>query len=405
MTIRGLGKFTALLRRYETPITDTVVGATALLGVVAAISSASAQPTSSPVSLNHTTSQVQHQQHLLPAKPLTVESVTPGGGAGGVNGTGDIKLTFNAPLSPKTKLPAVSPNIAGSWKVSGDTATFTPQVGFSPDTRVTVTAPAGMQGYPGVLRPTSTLKKNYSSSFTTGGYSTARLQQLLAQLGYLPLTFHPSDSSGNVPSDDPKAQLSAAYDAPSGSLSWEGKYPAQLEDQWRGGENNMLDVGAVRNFEYDHGLTMDGDAGPEVWSTLLSAVAKGDKNQHGYSYALATQGGSGENLQVYRNGKEILYTAANTGVAGAPTADGTFPVFDRTPFQMMKGKNPDGTKYNDPVHWISYFNGGDAIHGFDRAGYGYYQSNGCVEIPVSTSQWLYPYINYGTLVTVQGPEA
>ena len=33
------------------------------------------------------------------------------------------------------------------------------------------------------------------------------------------------------------------------------------------------------------------------------------------------------------------------------------------------------------MYWISYFNGGDAVHYFDRAAYGYEQSLGCVELP------------------------
>lgn len=407
--MRGLRKFgtgiAGLLRRYETPITDTVVGAVTVLGLAAAVSSATTQAgTATPASMNRTTAQVQQHKALLPAKPLKVESVSPDGSY--VNGTDPVTVTFNSALSPQTKLPSLSPNIAGSWKIAGRTATFTPRTGFTERTEVRVTMPKGMTGlHLPAVQGTPTLQKTVTRTFETGWYSTSRLQQLLSQLGYLPMTFHPSDSSGEISSGDAKAQLSAAYDAPSGSFSWEGKYPAQLEDQWRGGQNNMLDSGAVRTFEYDHGLAMDGTAGPEVWSSLLNAVAKGARNHHGYAYALATQGSSGENLQVYFNGKEILYTAANTGVAGAPTADGTFPVFDRTPFQIMKGKNPDGSKYADPVHWISYFNGGDAIHGFNRAAYGYYQSDGCVEIPVSTAKWLYPYLTYGTLVTVQGPVA
>ncbi len=52
----------------------------------------------------------------------------------------------------------------------------------------------------------------------------------------------------------------------------------------------------------------------------------------------------------------------------------------------MKGTNPDGSKYADPVYWISYFNGGDAVHYFDRPAYGYYQSLGCVELPVEAGQ-------------------
>ena len=37
----------------------------------------------------------------------------------------------------------------------------------------------------------------------------------------------------------------------------------------------------------------------------------------------------------------------------------------------MSGTNPDGSHYSDPgVPWVSYFNGGDALHGFLRASYG-----------------------------------
>ncbi len=71
----------------------------------------------------------------------------------------------------------------------------------------------------------------------------------------------------------------------------------------------------------------------------------------------------------------------------------------------MKGTNPDGSKYADPVYWISYFNGGDAVHYFDRGAYGYYQSLGCVELPWTQAKFIWPYLTYGTLVTVTGPVA
>ena len=67
----------------------------------------------------------------------------------------------------------------------------------------------------------------------------------------------------------------------------------------------------------------------------------------------------------------------------------------------MSGTNPDGSHYDDPgVPWVSYFNGGDAVHGFLRGSYGSPQSLGCVELPYSTAQGAYDLMNYGTLVTV-----
>ncbi|MGH3296872.1 MAG: L,D-transpeptidase family protein, partial [Trebonia sp.] len=77
----------------------------------------------------------------------------------------------------------------------------------------------------------------------------------------------------------------------------------------------------------------------------------------------------------------------------------------RLQFQIMKGTNPDGSKYADPVYWISYFDGGDAVHYFDRPAYGYYQSLGCVELQWNPAKFIWPYLTYGTLVTVTGPVA
>ncbi len=94
----------------------------------------------------------------------------------------------------------------------------------------------------------------------------------------------------------------------------------------------------------------------------------------------------------------------NTGAPGADTADGTYPVFEHVPSSRMTGTNPDGSTYDDPaVPWASYFNGGDALHGFPRASYGSPQSNGCVEMSISDAQTLWPLTPVGTLVTVVGP--
>ncbi len=55
----------------------------------------------------------------------------------------------------------------------------------------------------------------------------------------------------------------------------------------------------------------------------------------------------------------------NTGVPGATTQQGTFPIYARFTSTTMSGTNPDGSKYSDPgVPWVNYFNGGDAVHGF-----------------------------------------
>jgi lipoprotein-anchoring transpeptidase ErfK/SrfK len=108
-----------------------------------------------------------------------------------------------------------------------------------------------------------------------------------------------------------------------------------------------------------------------------------------------------ERTTVYSNGAEVYSTLANTGAASVPTARGTFPVFEHLTSTTMSGTNPDGTKYVDPgIPWVSYFNGGDALHGYVRAAYGFPQSDGCVEMPPANAGVVFPYTPIGTLVTV-----
>ena len=340
-----------------------------------------------------------------PAGPLQVLSVTPAAGAMGVNGAAPIHVQFSAPLAANTSMPTLSPQIAGSWQVEGDTAVFTPVSGYFQNTHVTLKIPGGPDGMISAGRVSAgtggLLASSVTQSFTTGSFSTLRLQQLLSQLGYLPLTWTPTSKPGISPSNA-NAELSAAYQPPAGTFSWTGDYPSNLTDQWKAGSGNMLDVGAVRAFESVTGLTMDGYAGHTVWSDLLSAVAKGQYNPHGYSYALTSQA-LPETIKIWHNGRLVLESAANTGIPASPTADGTFPVYLRYYFQIMQGTNPDGSQYADPVYYVSYFNGGDAVHYFSRGGYGYNQSLGCVELPWDAAKKAYPYLTYGSLVTVIGP--
>ena len=66
----------------------------------------------------------------------------------------------------------------------------------------------------------------------------------------------------------------------------------------------------------------------------------------------------------------------------------------------MSGTNPDGSHYSDPVQFVAYFNGGDAVHYFLRGSYGSPQSLGCVELPWNSAAKAWPYLTYGSLVTV-----
>ena len=108
-----------------------------------------------------------------------------------------------------------------------------------------------------------------------------------------------------------------------------------------------------------------------------------------------------ETATVYENGAVVYRRRPTPGLPGGH-GDGTFPVYARYRVTTMSGTNPDGSHYVDPgIPWVSYFNGGDALHGFVRGSYGFPQSDGCVEMPPANAAVVFPLTPIGTLVTVQ----
>jgi peptidoglycan hydrolase-like protein with peptidoglycan-binding domain len=227
--------------------------------------------------------------------------------------------------------------------------------------------------------------------------STLRLQQILAQLGYLPLKFNYSGAAVGLSA---AAQEAAASDPPKGSFSWRyGNVPDSLRSFWQPGSSGVMTHGALMAFENDHGLSTDGVAGPAVWRALMNANVTDRHSTFGYSYVTVSTGSQG--LNVWHNGHTVLTTPVNTGIASQPTATGTYPVYEHIASGTMSGTNPDGSHYNDPgIQWISYFNGGDALHAFTRAQYGSPQSLGCVEMQLAPAGRVWPYTPIGTLVHV-----
>jgi lipoprotein-anchoring transpeptidase ErfK/SrfK len=147
-------------------------------------------------------------------------------------------------------------------------------------------------------------------------------------------------------------------------------------------------------------MAPDGAPGPHVWNALINAVIHNQRSSFGYTVADVNEG-SPETLTLWHSGHTVLTTPVNTGISQAPTAQGTFAVFEHLRVTTMSGTNPDGSHYSDPgIPWTSYFNGGDALHGFIRGSYGTPQSLGCVEMPFATAGKVWPYTPIGTIVHV-----
>src|ERR1700743_340189 len=193
--VGGVGRVSAALLRHRL-ISATAGTAAAVIVAGCAVAATSAHAPSQEELGNAGDSKQLAKQGAsaapsASAAPLRLLSESPADGAQGVNGGGPNTLQFSSAPFPATPLPTLSPKIAGSWKVSGATATFTPAAGYLPHTKVTLNVPGGMAA---AAAPAGTLKKASSATFTTGSYSTLGLQQILTQLGYLPLTWTPAAS-------------------------------------------------------------------------------------------------------------------------------------------------------------------------------------------------------------------
>ena len=344
--------------------------------------------TGTKVSATPTTAPPAHL--AVSTRPLNVVAVSPVDGASGVPSDATITVQFSEPLAAHTPVPTLTPAVAGTWqRVTPTTLAFVAAAPLVPSSTETVTVPAGSGGV--VSSGGVALGQAATVQFTVAAGTTLRLQQLLAQLGYLPVSFAPA---GPLTAPQELAQPQE------GTFTWRFAEPASLVSLWTPGTANVITKAAVMSFENKHNMQADGEAGPGVWGQLLADASAGSIDTDAYNYVYVTKT-LPERATVYSNGAAVYSTLANTGVAGADTASGTFPVFEHLTVTTMSGTNPDGSKYHDPgIPWVSYFNGGDALHGFVRSSYGFPQSDGCVEMPPANAGVVFPYTPIGTLVTV-----
>jgi len=339
-------------------------------------------------------------------RPMHVTSMTPATSSTGVDGASPITISFSARVAAKSPRPRLQPSVPGRWTSQGRSMVFTPSAAFGPHTQVTINIPGGRRGVRAVNG--AQLTASVTTQFRTRGYSQEALAELLAEQGYLPMTFTPASTGLRMaqspkPAPDPASLTPAgeAYAPPSGNFTFDPGYPSSLQNQWRPDSPNVLLTGAVMAFQSEHNMTIDGNLTARFWAALILAQERGERNQNGYTYAVADQHDP-EYLTIYHNGHVVLRSLTNTGIPDSPTVNGTFPVYQKYRFQIMSGTNPGGSHYADPVSFVSYFNGGDAVHYFPRGGYGYQQSLGCVELPYTAAERAYPYLTYGSLVTVTG---
>lgn len=264
-------------------------------------------------------------------------------------------------------------------------------------------------------------------------YSLRLEDQLLAELSYLPVAFQPrvsppvpttttsttTTTSSTTTTVGPTSTTSTTSTLPTttttlkkvpltystkllpGTFQW--RYPALspiIKSQWRVGTNNVVLKGALMRFQSVHNLATTGSMDGTTWRALVEATWQHRRDPSTYNVVYVTEA-LPQKARLFANG-QLVYTAlVNTGIAQAPTAKGTYPVYLRYTTTTMSGTEPNGTTYHDTgIPWVSYFNGGDALHGFIRSSYGWPQSLGCVEMTFNSAASIWPRTPIGTLVSV-----
>ena len=125
---------------------------------------------------------------------FALQSTSPAAGTQNVPANTSISLQFSAPVSLTQAQPTLAPAIAGKWvQTAATTLTYDLDSPLIPSSQEVVTIPGGTNG----LRSTggAVLAASHSVAFGVAAGDTLRLQQLLAELNYLPVGFSPAGPS------------------------------------------------------------------------------------------------------------------------------------------------------------------------------------------------------------------
>ncbi len=149
--------------------------------------------------------------------PLDVVGTTPAANATNIAPSTAVTVALSTPLAADSPMPTISPSLAGNWSALSPTELQFVSTGpLVPGSQETITVPGGPNGL--VSTQGQHLAASVSVPFTVAQGSTLRLQQLLAQLGYLPLSF--------TPATQPSSPQQEA-DPQQGTFNW--RWPDQPE--------------------------------------------------------------------------------------------------------------------------------------------------------------------------------
>ena len=148
---------------------------------------------------------------------------------------------------------------------------------------------------------------------------------------------------------------------------------------------------ALMAFQAWNGLVRDGRDGSRTRARLEVGTSPKPRRESATGHYAEVFRSLGVLLCV-NNGKLVRVVHCSTGRPSLPTPAGHFSVY-------MKAIAWWTTEYLDWMPYASFFNAGDAIHGFPDVP-AYPASHGCVRISMPEAPWVYSFMNYGAAVIV-----
>jgi cell wall hydrolase len=147
---------------------------------------------------------------------------------------------------------------------------------------------------------------------------------------------------------------------------------------------------AVMAFQKWADIDRDGLAGPQTKRALKQirrpepfASGDGERIEIDISSQLA---------ELVRDGKVLRIFSISSGASGYDTPTGDYEVY-------LQDEDAYSYKYDAPMPWASFFNGGIAIHESSDVP-GYPASHGCVRMPASFAERVFRFAELGTPVVV-----
>ena len=165
--------------------------------------------------------------------PLQVRTITPTGTV--VSPDAPLRVVFNNPLAATSPMPTIAPAVAGSWaRLSANEVSFRASAPMTPGTSYVLTVPSTTSDADGTTLHTAVTRR-----FIIAMGSTLRLNQVLAELGYLPVRFVPTG---------PFHPTSTAVQR--GTFTWRwADVPPGLSSQWQPSSFTVITRGALMAFE------------------------------------------------------------------------------------------------------------------------------------------------------------